>query len=200
VVEPSNITWHLSGVSRADRMHLNGHVSKVIWFTGLSGAGKSTLAVNLERKLYNFGIRTYILDGDNVRHGLNSNLGFTPEDRKENIRRLGEMSKLFIDAGMFVLTCAISPYEEERIAVRNLFASDDFIEIYVKCDINVCESRDPKGLYKKARKGEVREFTGISAPYEEPSFPDLIIETDKSNIDESIEKIIDYLSTRGYLQ
>lgn len=194
-----NLWWHSPSITRNDRMRLNKHESKVLWFTGLSGAGKSTLATMLEKELFIRGIRSYLLDGDNVRHGLNNDLGFSPEGRKENIRRLAEVSKLFLDAGLLVLTSSISPYEGDRLAVRNKFDIGDFIEIYIKCDLQICEKRDPKGLYRKARCGDIDFFTGISAPYEVPTSPEIIVETDRYSIEESVNVILSYLEKRGYL-
>lgn len=164
-----------------------------------SGAGKSTLASALEKELYDCGIRSYVLDGDNLRHGLNCNLGFSPEDRKENIRRIGEVSKLFVDAGLFALTAVISPYREDRQLVRERFADREFIEVYVKCPLEVCEMRDPKGLYKKARRGEIQNFTGISAPYEEPLQPEIVIESHKQTLEQSVDQVIRYLKEHHYL-
>jgi adenylylsulfate kinase len=194
-----NIVWQETKVSREDRYRLNNHRSCLLWFTGLSGAGKSSLATAVEKELYSYGIRSYVLDGDNIRHGLNSNLGFTPEDRKENIRRIGEVSRLFVDAGLFALTAIISPYREDRQMVRERFAKGEFIEIYVKCPLEVCEMRDPKGLYKKARRGEIQNFTGISAPYEEPLQPEIVVETDKQTLEQSVSQVIQYLKERHYL-
>lgn len=199
LTKSQNIVWHESKVSREDRYRLNNHKSCVLWFTGLSGAGKSTLSVAVEKELYNCHIRSYVLDGDNIRHGLNNNLGFSPEDRKENIRRIGEVSKLFVDAGIFALTAFISPYREDRNMVRDRFAEGEFIEIYVKCSLEECERRDPKGLYKKARKGEIKQFTGISAPYEEPINPEIIVESDKQSIEESVGQVMKYLKDNGYI-
>ncbi|MFC4402627.1 adenylyl-sulfate kinase [Gracilibacillus xinjiangensis] len=199
MTKATNIIWHESAVTKQDRLHLNEHQSPVLWFTGLSGSGKSTLTVALEKALYDQGIRTYRLDGDNIRHGLNNNLGFSPEDRKENIRRIGEVAKLMSDAGLITLTAFISPYQEDRDNVRQLLADGDFIEIYVKCSLEGCELRDPKGLYQKARAGEIKGFTGIDAPYEEPVNPELTIDTEQNTIDESVEQIIDYLKTRKYI-
>lgn len=196
----TNVVWHSSKINKEDRQKLNKHKSCVLWFTGLSGAGKSTLAVEVERRLYQHGIRTYVLDGDNIRHGLNKNLGFSPEDRKENIRRIGEVAKLFVDAGLFALSAFISPYREDRQMVRDMFDAGEFVEIYVKCSLDVCEQRDPKGLYKKARKGEIKEFTGISAPYEEPIAPELVVETHRLNLEESVDVVIDFLREKGYLE
>ena len=194
-----NIVWQETKVTREDRYRLNNHRSCLLWFTGLSGAGKSSLATAVEKELYSYGIRSYVLDGDNIRHGLNSNLGFTPEDRKENIRRIGEVSRLFVDAGLFALTAIISPYREDRQMVRERFAKGEFIEIYVKCPLEVCEMRDPKGLYKKARRGEIQNFTGISAPYEEPLQPEIVVETDKQTLEQSVAQVIQYLKERHYL-
>ncbi|MCF6093259.1 adenylyl-sulfate kinase [Microaerobacter geothermalis] len=193
LTKSDNLVWHDSSVKKEDRHRLNGHRSGVIWFTGLSGSGKSTLANAVDRELYKHNIRSYVLDGDNIRHGLNRNLGFSPEDRQENIRRIGEVSKLFVDAGLFVLTAFISPYRNDREMVRRLLNNDEFIEVYVKCSIDECERRDPKGLYEKARKGEIKEFTGISAPYEEPINPEIIIETDKQSLEESVAQVMEYL-------
>ncbi len=198
-IKSENIVWHEAKVNQTDRHRLNNHRSSVLWFTGLSGAGKSTLSVALEKLLFDFQIRSYVLDGDNIRHGLNRNLGFSPEDRKENIRRIGEVSKLFVDAGLFALTAFISPYREDRDMVRALFEPHEFIEIYVKCSIDECEKRDPKGLYQKARTGEIANFTGISAPYEEPIHAELTIETDKQSIEQSAEQVMAYLKHHHYI-
>lgn len=195
----TNIVWHESSVTKEDRQKLNNHKSGVLWFTGLSGSGKSTVSVALEKEIHALGIRTYLLDGDNVRHGLNKNLGFSPEDRTENIRRIGEVGKLMSDAGVLTLSAFISPYQEDRDQVRALLEEDEFIEIYVKCSVNACEARDPKGLYKKARAGEIKGFTGIDAPYEEPVKPEITIETDKQSLEESVQVIIAYLKKTGYL-
>jgi len=186
-------------IRKEDRQKQKGHKSAILWFTGLSGSGKSTLAHTVEEKLYNMGVHTYVLDGDNIRKGLNKDLGFSPEDRKENIRRIGEVAKLFVDAGLIVLTAFISPYRKDREFVRGLVEKGEFIEIYVKCPLDVCESRDVKGLYKKARQGLIKEFTGIDAPYEEPENPEIVVETDKESIQESTDKIIKYLLEKKYL-
>lgn len=199
-IKSENILWHEAKVKKQDRHALNQHRSCVLWFTGLSGSGKSTLSVAVEKLLYDYHIRSYVLDGDNIRHGLNRNLGFSPDDRKENIRRIGEVSKLFVDAGLFVLTAFISPYREDRDMVREMFDKDEFIEIYVKCSIDECEKRDPKGLYQKARRGEIPNFTGISAPYEDPLHPELTIETDRQSIEQSAESVIAYLKQHKYIQ
>lgn len=199
MTKSTNIVWHESEVTRADRLQLNGHRSAVLWFTGLSASGKSTISVALEAALYKRGIRTYRLDGDNIRFGLNKNLGFSPEDRTENIRRIGEVSKLMIDAGLFTLTAFISPYREDREQVRSLLEKGEFIEIYVDASLKTCEERDPKGLYKKARLGEIKGFTGIDAPYEEPEDPEITIDTNRLSIDESVNVIVKYLAANNYI-
>ena len=183
-------------INKEDRNKLAGNRSFVIWFTGLSGSGKSTLANFLEQKLYENGIQTYILDGDNIRFGLNKDLDFSDEGRKENIRRIGEVAKLMTDAGIVVLTAFISPFREDRKTVRQLLDKNDFIEIYVKCDLNVCEERDVKGLYSKARAGEIKDFTGIDSPYEEPENPEFVIDTTENSIEESVDRIYTYLESR----
>ena len=183
-------------LTKEDRQKLKGHKSVILWFTGLSGSGKSTIAHALEEKLYQRKVHTYVLDGDNIRRGLNRDLGFSPEDRKENIRRLGEVAKLFVDAGIIVIVAAISPYRSDRTFVRNLVEPGEFIEIYVKCPLKICEARDPKGLYKKARKGIIKNFTGIDAPYEEPENPEIIIESNKESVEEAVNKIIQYLEEK----
>jgi adenylylsulfate kinase len=193
----TNIVWHKGAVTREDREQLNGHKGCTVWLTGLSGSGKSTIAVDLEKRLCERGVRAYILDGDNVRHGLNKNLGFSPEDRTENIRRIGEVAKLFTDAGTVAITAFISPYRADRDQVRALMKGGDFIEIYVDCPVEVCEQRDVKGLYKKARAGEIKEFTGISAPYEAPNSPELTIKTSQQSVEESAMQILRHLQQRG---
>ncbi len=192
----TNIVWHQGAVTRADREQMNGHKGCTVWLTGLSGSGKSTIAVDLEKRLCERGVRTYILDGDNIRHGLNKNLGFSPADRTENIRRIGEVAKLFTDAGVVALTAFISPYRADRDQVRALMP-DDFIEVHVECPVDVCEQRDVKGLYKKARAGEIKEFTGVSAPYEAPLTPELTIDTSEQSVDASARQILAYLEQRG---
>jgi len=194
-----NITWHQATITKAERHLLNKHKSCVLWFTGLSGAGKSTLANAVDQELYSKGYHSYVLDGDNLRHGLNKDLSFGVEDRKENIRRIGEVAKLFVDSGQIVSSAFISPFREDRNSVRSLFEPGEFIEIFVKCPIDVCEVRDPKGLYKKARKGEILDFTGISSPYEIPDRPEIIIDTDQLTIQESVDKIIASLKDRKIL-
>jgi len=197
--EEQYILWHQSTITKQARQQRNQHKSCVVWFTGLSGSGKSSLANALDKELFSLGVQSYVLDGDNIRHGLNAGLGFSKEDRKENIRRIGEVSKLFVDSGQIVCTAFISPFIEDREQVRTLFPDGEFIEVYVKCPISICENRDPKGLYKKARSGEIMEFTGISSPYEEPIHPELVIETDKLTISQSVDTIITYLREKEIL-
>jgi len=196
-IKSANITWHHGEINREDREQLNKHKAVVIWFTGLSGSGKSTLAHAVEKALFDAGCRTYVLDGDNVRHGLNRNLGFSPEDREENIRRIGEVAKLFTEAGVIALTAFISPYRGDRDRVRVLLRPGAFIEVYVKCALDVCEQRDTKGLYKKARAGEIKEFTGVSAPYEEPLAPEVVVDTAQETVEESAAKVLDHLRNQG---
>ncbi|KNF07326.1 adenylyl-sulfate kinase CysC [Gottschalkia purinilytica] len=191
-LKSENVVWHKLSVSRDDRENLLKQKGVLIWFTGLSGSGKSTVANALQNKLYEKEKLTYILDGDNVRHGLNGDLGFTIEDRKENIRRIGELSKLFVDTGIITLATFISPLREDREQVRKLL-NEDFIEVYIKCPLEVCENRDPKELYKKARDGKIKNFTGIDSPYEEPENPEITVDTSELSIDECIEKILEYL-------
>ena len=196
-MKSTNIIYHQASVTRDRRNQANQHQSIVIWFTGLSGSGKSTLAHVLEEKLFNKGCSTYVLDGDNVRHGLNSNLDFSDKDRKENIRRIGEVSKLMCEAGMIVMTAFISPFREDRAKVRELISQGDFIEIYCKASLEICEKRDVKGLYKRARAGEIKNYTGIDSPYEVPKNPELIIDTDKESLEESVSKIFSFLESKG---
>ena len=195
----TNIVWHHGTVTRADREKLGGHRGCTIWLTGLSGSGKSTIAVDLEKRLFERGAHTYILDGDNIRHGLNKNVGFSPADRTENIRRIGEVAKLFTDAGVVAVTAFISPYRADRDQVRALMGQGDFIEIHVDCPVDICEGRDVKGLYKKARAGEIKEFTGISAPYEAPAKAELTIESHELSVEQSVAKILGYLEERGII-
>lgn len=192
----NNLVPHESAISRADRCRLFGHHPVIVWMTGLSGSGKSTLANALEKKLYQMRAATYILDGDNVRLGLNQDLGFSPSDRQENIRRIGETAKLFLDSGSIVITAFISPFENDRQLVRGLVGPEEFIEVYIKCSLNLCEQRDPKGLYKKARSGEIKDFTGISSPYEEPVNPEIVVDTSKETVDQAVDKILEYLKKR----
>lgn len=193
----SNVVWHHSTVTRQRREALNGHNSVVLWFTGLSGAGKSSLAHAVEEELHQMGCHTFVFDGDNVRHGLCADLGFSSTDRVENIRRVGEMSKLFIEAGVIALTAFISPFRSDRERVRSLMPHGDFLEIYCRCSLEVCEQRDVKGLYKRARAGEIKDFTGISSPYEEPDNPELVVETDVLTMEESVDKVMQMLRERG---
>ncbi|WP_019119855.1 adenylyl-sulfate kinase [Brevibacillus massiliensis] len=194
-----HLVWHPAAVTKHDRQRLYGHKSCVLWFTGLSGAGKSTLANAVEQQLHERGLHSYVLDGDNIRQGLNRGLGFTPEDRKENIRRIAEVAKLFVDAGVITLTAFISPYREDRELARGLLEPGEFVEIYVRCPLEECERRDPKGLYKKARSGEIGEFTGITSPYEEPAAPELVIESGAMSVEESVRLILAYLTQRGVI-
>lgn len=187
-----NISWHEHKVNKEQRELLLKQKSALLWFTGLSGCGKSTISTELQNRLAEEGKIAYILDGDNIRHGLNSDLGFSPEDRKENIRRIGEVAKLFVDAGIITITSFISPYKEDRDNVRSKIGKD-FIEIYVKCNLEECEKRDPKGLYKKARNGEIKDFTGIDAPYEEPDNPEVIIDTSKLSVEHAVDNLYSYL-------
>ena len=193
-----NIKWHKAKITKTERWMKNAHRSALVWVTGLSASGKSTIATELESRLFNDKINTFVLDGDNVRHGLCKDLGFSADDRRENLRRVGEIAKLLVEAGVLTIAAFISPYAGDRNAIRALFDNDeaDFIEIYLKCELAVCEERDPKGLYKKARKGEILFFTGISDPYEVPESPELVIETDRLTIDESVKNIADYLKAR----
>ncbi|MCF6172871.1 MAG: adenylyl-sulfate kinase [Campylobacteraceae bacterium] len=195
-----NIIWHKHYVSKKERSKIKNQKPCILWFTGLSGSGKSTIANVVETKLIKLKKHTYLLDGDNIRMGLNKGLGFSDEDRVENIRRIGEVAKLFVDSGLIVLSAFISPFEKERDSVRNLVANGEFIEIFMDTPLIICESRDPKGLYRKARKGDVPNFTGISSPYEAPNKPEIHIKTDKISIEESAEQIINYLQIRGYLE
>ncbi len=195
----TNIKWHHGKISKEDRRRLLNQKGVAIWLTGLSGSGKSTIAVELEHALIENKHQTYILDGDNIRHGLNKNLGFSPEDRTENIRRIGEVAKLFTEANIITIAAFVSPYREDRDNVRKLLDHGEFIEIYVKCSLEVCEARDTKGLYKKARTGEVKDFTGISAPYEEPLNPELTIDSSKLSVEASTRAILNYLEEKGYV-
>lgn len=194
-----HIQWQPSNVTKDDRHRMNAHRSCVLWLTGLSGSGKSTIAYEVERRLTGMNVRTYVLDGDNLRHGLNSDLGFSAEHRKENIRRTSEVAKLLVEAGIITLLALISPYRSDRDLARRIFGEGEFVEIYVNCPLQVCEQRDPKGLYKKARAGIIPGFTGISAPYEPPLAPEIVIPTSQQALKESVDQIIEYLFSRHYL-
>jgi len=195
-----NIIWHEHCVSKQERSKLKNQKPCILWFTGLSGSGKSTIANAVENRLVELQKHTYLLDGDNVRLGLNKGLGFSDEERVENIRRIGEVAKLFVDSGLIVLTAFISPFQKERDIVRALVQQGEFIEVFVDTPLEICESRDPKGLYKKARDGEIANFTGISSPYEAPSKAEIYIKTDKISTDKAVEKIINYLDSKGYVE
>lgn len=195
----NNVIWHHATVTRKRREHQNGHKSCVLWFTGLSGAGKSTLAHAVEEALYHRGCRTFVLDGDNVRHGLSSNLGFSEDDRRENIRRIGEAAKLMMEAGIIALTAFISPFRSDRDAVRKLMPYGDFLEIYCHASLDVCESRDVKGLYKKARAGEIKNYTGIDSPYEAPNKPELVVETGSTTLSLCVDQVLELLQCRGFV-
>jgi adenylylsulfate kinase len=193
----TNIVWHQGAVTRSDREQVNGNRSCIVWLTGLSGSGKSTIAVALEKALWTRGVRSYILDGDNIRHGLNKNLGFSPEDRTENIRRIGEVAKLFVDAGIVAVTAFISPYRADRDKVRALVGDGDFVEVLVDCPLDVCEGRDVKGLYQKARAGQIPEFTGISAPYEPPVRSEVVLPTAELSVEQSVARLVGFLESKG---
>ena len=194
-----NLHFHEHRVPREEKEKRNQHKSRVIWFTGLSGSGKSTVANATEKVLHDMGLQTYILDGDNVRMGLTKDLGFSHEDRTENIRRIAEVANLFADSGSIILTAFISPYRDDRDNAREIIGNEDFIEVFVSADLSVCEERDPKGLYKKARAGEIKGFTGIDAPYEEPINPELVVETDKYDIEACTQIVIEYLVKEGII-
>ncbi len=195
----TNTVWHHATVTRKRREEKNQHKSAVLWFTGLSGAGKSTLAHAVEEQLFQYGYNTFVLDGDNIRHGLCGDLSFSNEDRKENIRRISETAKLMLDAGVITLTAFISPFRAERTMARSLMPHGDFIEIHCYCPLSVCEERDVKGLYKKARKGEIKDFTGISSPYEEPENPEIRIDTGSNSLDDCVKKVIELMRSRNIL-
>jgi adenylylsulfate kinase len=197
-MDNKNITWHEGKVTKQHRQALNRHKSAILWFTGLSGSGKSTISVELEKKLYEIGFKTYRLDGDNIRHGLNKDLGFSEKERNENIRRIGEVSKLMVDAGILTLSAFISPFKLDRQSVREMMDDGEFIEIHVDASIEACESRDPKGLYKKAREGKIKGFTGIDSPYEAPDSPEIVIDTESLTVDESVETILAYLHDHDF--
>lgn len=199
VQKATNITWHEGQLNKTDREKLLNQKGVTLWFTGLSGSGKSTVAHEVERLLYESGHATFVLDGDNIRHGLNKDLGFSPKDREENIRRIGEVAHLFTTAGIITLTAFISPYKADRLIARNLAGKGEFVEIYVYCPLEECEKRDPKGLFKKARAGIIPEFTGISAPYEEPENPEILLESHKYSVNECAKKVISFLKKEGVI-
>lgn len=199
-MKSDNIVWHDTCITKRDRVKLLSQKPCILWFTGLSGSGKSTIANAVEEKLYELDIKTYLLDGDNVRHGLNKDLGFSEKDRMENIRRVGEVAKLFVDSGIVTIAVFISPFIKDRELVRNLVEEDEFIEIFVDTPLEVCESRDPKGLYQKARKGIVKNFTGIDSPYEKPRFPAIHLRTKELSVDECVTKVIEYLREHEYIE
>jgi len=195
----SNIVWHEASITKEERRTQNKHQSFILWFTGLSASGKSSVANAFARRLFDRGNQAFVLDGDNVRHGLNKDLGFDEAGRRENIRRIGEVSKLFVENGQIVLTAFISPYREDRQVVRALVEEGEFIEVYVRCSVETCEQRDPKGLYKKARNAEIPNFTGISAPYEEPENPEIILDTEHYCIEECVDQLTEFLTSNGYI-
>jgi len=196
MMKTPNTIYHNAIITRERRNQLNDHKSVVIWFTGLSGSGKSTLAHSVEEELHNLDCRTFVLDGDNVRHGLSSNLSFSDDDRKENIRRIGETAKLIMESGVIAMTAFISPFKKDRNLVRQLVPQGDFIEIYCNASLEVCESRDVKGLYKRARAGEIKNYTGINSPYEAPDNPELVIDAESESLEESVAKVIDFLKSK----
>lgn len=200
IQKATNITWHDGAITKSDRERMIQQKGVVIWFTGLSSSGKSTIARAVEERLFERGHLSYVLDGDNIRHGLNKNLGFSPEDREENIRRIGEVAKLFADAGFITMTAFISPYRKDRDQNRGLLEEGEFIEVYVKVSLDEAEKRDPKGLYKKARRGEIQEFTGISAPYEEPLNPELTLDTDELSLTQCQDAVLRYLEENGIIE
>lgn len=195
----TNLTWHHAAVAKADRRVKNGHGSCVLWFTGLSGSGKSSIANTVSKELHQRGVREYVLDGDNIRHGLNRDLGFSDEDRTENIRRIGEVAKLFVDSGAIVTSAFISPFRQDRDHVRALFEKGEFIEVFVDCPLEECERRDPKKLYEKARRGEIRDFTGIDSPYEAPEQPEITISSDSLSVEEAVGEVLGYLKGEGMI-
>lgn len=199
MTKATNITWHDATISKEERRAQNGHGSVVLWFTGLSGSGKSTIANAVSHELFRQGINEYVLDGDNVRHGLNKDLGFSESDRNENIRRIGEVAKLFVDSGKIVTTAFISPFRSDRDGVRALFEEGEFVEVFIDCPLEECERRDPKQLYVKARRGEIKDFTGIDSPYEGPDHPEITIRSDQFSVEEAVEQILSYLREKNIL-
>jgi adenylylsulfate kinase len=198
-MKSTNVVWHSATIARSDRENQNGHKSAILWFTGLSGAGKSTLAHAVEARLFEMGCRTFVIDGDNVRHGLCGDLGFSADDRTENIRRVGEVAKLFTEAGILTLTAFISPFRADRDRVRQIVPTGDFLEVYCKADLSVCEERDVKGLYQKARAGEIKEFTGISSPYEAPDAPEITVETGAKPLEDCVDLVLEALKQRNII-
>lgn len=194
-----NLYWHEPSVTKKGRREVNECRSCVLWFTGLSASGKSTLANAVDRKLHTMGIKSYVLDADNIRHGLNRDLGFSAKDRSENVRRIGEVAGLFVDAGLIVMTAFISPFRNDRDSARRLFKEGEFIEVFVRCSLEECERRDPKGIYRRARRGEIEEFTGLTSPYEEPVNPEIVLKTDSMNEEECISTVMDYLVRNEYI-
>src|SRR3954462_6948031 len=199
MTKPTNITWHEASISKENRREKNGHGSCALWFTGLSGSGKSTIANAVSNELFRQGINEYVLDGDNIRHGLNRDLGFSDYDRTENIRRIGEVAKLFVDSGAVVTTAFISPFRSDRDQVRAIFEEGEFIEVFVDCPIEECEKRDPKQLYAKARRGEIKDFTGIDSPYEAPERPEITVRSDLLTVEEAVEQIFQYLQKNNII-
>jgi len=199
MAKPTNITWHETSISKENRREKNGHGSCALWFTGLSGSGKSTIANAVSNELFRRGISEYVLDGDNIRHGLNKDLGFSDYDRTENIRRIGEVAKLFVDSGKVVTTAFISPFRSDRDQVRALFEDGEFIEVFVQCPIEECERRDPKQLYAKARRGEIKDFTGIDSPYEAPEQPEITLHSDQVTVEEAVEQVFTYLKEKNII-
>jgi adenylylsulfate kinase len=197
VTQSTNITWHDTTITKKDRRGQNGHGSCALWFTGLSGSGKSTIANAVSNELYRQGINEYVLDGDNIRHGLNKDLGFSEHDRTENIRRIGEVAKLFVDSGKVITTAFISPFRSDREQVRALFEEGEFIEVFVNCPLEECERRDPKQLYAKARRGEIKDFTGIDSPYEAPTNPEITLQSDLLSVEEAVEQVFAYLREKN---
>jgi adenylylsulfate kinase len=198
-MKSTNVVWHSATIARSDRETQNGHKSAILWFTGLSGAGKSTLAHAVEARLFEMGCRTFVIDGDNVRHGLCGDLGFSADDRTENIRRVGEVAKLFTESGILTLTAFISPFRTDRDRIRQIVPEGDFLEIYCKADLSVCEERDVKGLYQKARAGEIKEFTGISSPYEAPEAPEITVETGSKPLEDCVTLVLEALKQRNII-
>ncbi|WP_413300120.1 adenylyl-sulfate kinase [Bacillus sp. 1P10SD] len=199
MTKATNITWHTSSISKQERHSKNGHGSCVLWFTGLSGSGKSTIANAVSSELFRQALNEYVLDGDNIRHGLNKDLGFSDQDRTENIRRIGEVAKLFVDSGAIVTTAFISPFRSDRDQVRALFEEGEFIEVFIDCPLEECERRDPKQLYVKARRGEIKDFTGINSPYEAPECPEITVRSDQLTVEEAVKQIFEYLQDKNII-